>query len=129
MSTRAPVTSGNTAELELCLVWHSPRLSFGGGLKEYRRFYTRHWSGPRAGPEMCQHALLSYPAWEEEIEAWQAPTLDRPDLPDWFKVDLKFGLKMSSLIRSIKKEVAEVEFQEGLAVLEKMGKSILNKEI
>ena len=86
MSTRAPVTSGNTAELELCLVWHSPRLSFGGGLKEYRRFYTRHWSGPRAGPEMCQHALLSYPAWEEEIEAWQAPTLDRPDLPDWFKV-------------------------------------------
>ena len=34
---------------------------------------------------MCRHALLSYPAWEEEIEAWQAPTLDRPDLPDWFK--------------------------------------------
>ena len=37
-----------------------------------RRFYTRHWSGPRAGPEMAEHALRSYPAWEEEIEAWQA---------------------------------------------------------
>ena len=34
---------------------------------------------------MCRHALLSYPAWEEEIEAWQGPTLDNPDLPDWFK--------------------------------------------
>ena len=36
VSARAQVSSGQTGELELCLVWDSPRVRFGGGLKEYR---------------------------------------------------------------------------------------------
>ena len=54
-------------------------------IAEFRRFYTRQFSGPGAGRELCSHALESYLSWEQEIELWQGPTLDDPDLPEWYK--------------------------------------------
>ena len=85
VSVRGEVRSGQAEDLELCLCWDSPRVKFGGGLKEHRRFYTRYFRGAAAGRELCRHALESYQDWEREIETWQGPTLEDPDLPDWFK--------------------------------------------
>ena len=87
VSSRVLVPPGGRREVELCLAWDSPRVRFGAGNKEHRRFYTRHWreeDGP-VGPRMCEHALTTYQTWEEKIEAWQQPVLADPALPDWFK--------------------------------------------
>ena len=87
VSSRVSVQKGACKELEFCLAWDSPRVCFGAEGKEHQRFYSRHWKeedGP-VGPRFCQHALTSYQAWEEKIEAWQEPVLADPSLPDWFK--------------------------------------------
>ena len=87
MSSRVSVQKGSCKELEFCLAWDSPKVRFGAQGKEHKRFYSRHWKeedGP-VGPRFCQHALTSYPGWEEKIETWQEPVLADSSLPDWFK--------------------------------------------
>ena len=87
VSSRVLVARGGRVEVEFCLVWDTPLVKFGAGVKEHKRMYSRVWreeDGP-VGPRLCEHALLSYPGWEERIEAWQQPVLEDPLLPDWFK--------------------------------------------
>ena len=87
VSSRVVVAKGATQQLEFCLTWDSPKVRFGAGKKEHRRFYTRAWreeDGP-VGPRICEHSLASYEGWEERIEAWQEPVLSDRSLPDWFK--------------------------------------------
>ncbi|XP_031554727.1 non-lysosomal glucosylceramidase-like [Actinia tenebrosa] len=88
----AAVTATNTvpakskSELEFCLAWDMPTITFGTTGKKHYRFYTRFFGHHgNAGPALCSHALINYPDWEAKIEAWQNPILQDDSLPSWYK--------------------------------------------
>jgi non-lysosomal glucosylceramidase len=82
------VPPGETREFAFALAWDMPLARFGSGAGYYRRctrFFGR--DGDQA-PAIACRALADYPSWEQQIEAWQKPILDDPDLPDWYKAAL-----------------------------------------
>ncbi|XP_058028501.1 non-lysosomal glucosylceramidase isoform X4 [Ahaetulla prasina] len=80
------VASHSCGVLELGLAWDMPRIRFGSGEKEHRRWYTRFFgSDGNACPALSHHLLSRYEVWEERIEAWQGPILANSDLPPWYK--------------------------------------------
>ncbi|GMT27023.1 hypothetical protein PFISCL1PPCAC_18320, partial [Pristionchus fissidentatus] len=85
---RTTVAAGEKREAaaEFSLVWHMPVVKFGNGERTYKRRYTRHFSESEEGARfLCAYALRERRRWEEEIEKWQAPVLDHPHLPLWYK--------------------------------------------
>ncbi len=82
------VPAGQTREVAFALAWDMPVARFGAGTGWYRR-YTRYYGREgAAAPALARDALTAYPAWEQAIEAWQAPILAQTGLPDWFKAAL-----------------------------------------
>lgn len=77
-----------TATLQFALAWDLPLVEFGGGTRWYRR-HTR-WFG-RDGHHAFAVAVDGLSGRDERlahIGAWQAPILDDPGRPDWYKAAL-----------------------------------------
>ncbi|XP_069482882.1 non-lysosomal glucosylceramidase isoform X2 [Ambystoma mexicanum] len=72
--------------LEFCLAWDMPCITFGSGMKEHLRRYTRFFSSSGdAGPALSYYALTHYKEWEKKIEEWQGPILANSTYPAWYK--------------------------------------------
>ena len=82
------VPAGETREIVFTLAWDMPLARFGSGAAWYRRYTRFYGRGGDAAPAVARDALHNYPEWEKQIEAWQQPILDNPDLPDWYKTAL-----------------------------------------
>jgi len=79
---------GETKGVSFVLAWDLPVVAFGSGTCWYKR-YTRYFgrSGANAwaiGAEALSRRL----EWSSAIDAWQAPILDDPKRPDWYKCAL-----------------------------------------
>lgn len=89
--------------LEFSLAWDMPKITFGSGEKDHRRYikhkrkerrepdrsfvvltlsvctsrrYTRYFgTGGDASPVLSHYALMHYRLWEKSIEEWQRPIL------------------------------------------------------
>ncbi len=86
ISTHIP--AGESREIAFALAWDMPLARFGEGRAYYRR-YTRFFGRDGdAAPKIAAEALNNYHDWEAQIEAWQQPIFDDPDLPDWYKAEL-----------------------------------------
>jgi len=79
---------GASRELAFSLAWDMPLVRSGFGTEYYRRYTQFYGTQGNAAPLMGRDALLNYPDWEAQIEAWQNPILDNPNLPDWYKMAL-----------------------------------------
>ncbi len=79
---------GASRELVFSLAWDMPQARSGFGTPYYRRYTQFYGVEGNAAPLMARDALLSYPAWEEQIEAWQKPLLENDHLPDWYRMAL-----------------------------------------
>lgn len=88
LASKVRVPAGQSRELVFSLAWDMPVARFGSGSAWYRRYTRFYGRDGGAAMAIARDALLSYPAWEEEIAAWQKPTLDDPALPDWYKAML-----------------------------------------
>jgi len=88
LAARVHVPPGETREIVFSLAWDMPVARFGSGSAWYRRYTRFYGREGTAAPVIARDALLDYPAWESQIEAWQKPILDDPDLPDWYKAAL-----------------------------------------
>ena len=82
------VPPGESREVTFALAWDMPLARFGAGRAYYRRYTRFYGRDGNAAPALARDALLNYPDWERQIEAWQRPVLDDPDLPDWYKTAL-----------------------------------------
>lgn len=82
------VPPGESREVAFALAWDMPLARFPSGTAWYRRYTRFYGRGGDAAGRIARDALMSFSAWEEQIEAWQRPILDNPDLPDWFKTAL-----------------------------------------
>jgi non-lysosomal glucosylceramidase len=79
---------GASVALQFALAWDLPLVEFGGGTCWYRR-HTR-WFGRdgRNAFSIAIDGLTERDARLARIEAWQAPVLDDPSRPDWYKAAL-----------------------------------------
>jgi non-lysosomal glucosylceramidase len=91
LAVKVHLAPGEKRSVTFSLAWDMPRVHTGLGtpyFRRYARFY--HASPGEAAPaeRMAQDALLHFPEWEAQIEAWQAPILADASLPDWYKIAL-----------------------------------------
>lgn len=88
IAVRITLAPGETETIPFVVAWDLPVTEFAQGVEYYRRytdFFSR--SGDQAGA-IAATALKHYSRWQAQIQAWQAPILCQPELPDWFKMAL-----------------------------------------
>ncbi|MBD2101986.1 GH116 family glycosyl hydrolase [Leptolyngbya sp. FACHB-261] len=88
LAVRITLLPGETRTVPFILAWDFPVTEFAQGVTEYRRytdFFGR--SGGNAW-SMVRDALKRFSTWREQIVNWQAPILNDPELPDWYKMAL-----------------------------------------
>jgi non-lysosomal glucosylceramidase len=79
---------GASGEVIFSLAWDMPLARSGFGTPYYRRYTQFYGTEGNAAPVMARDALLAYPGWEEQIDAWQKPVLEDNNLPDWYRMAL-----------------------------------------
>ncbi|KAJ1360750.1 hypothetical protein KIN20_019801 [Parelaphostrongylus tenuis] len=75
-----PARSSRTAVY--ALAWDMPDVVFGASKRWYKRRYTRF---VRGASSICSRALNRLVQWEDELDKWQKPILENPNLPKWYK--------------------------------------------
>jgi non-lysosomal glucosylceramidase len=85
LSARVHVPAGGKRRVVFGLAWDMPLARFSLGSAWYRRYTRFYGRDGQAASRILREALLNYPRWEAQIEAWQRPVLEDPDLPDWYK--------------------------------------------
>jgi len=79
---------GQTREIVFALAWDVPLARFGQG-DSYARRYTRFYGKEGdAAPAIAADALLQWRSWDQQISSWQAPIVDDPMLPSFYKLGL-----------------------------------------
>ncbi len=88
ISVTADLAPGERRAIRFAIAWDYPMVEFGAGRRWWKR-YTKDWgrTGRRAWA-IAEHALERADAWRTAIEAWQAPVLEDPARPDWYKAAL-----------------------------------------
>ncbi|NDJ54803.1 MAG: hypothetical protein GYB68_17170 [Chloroflexi bacterium] len=82
------VPPGESREIVFGLAWDMPLARFASGDAWYRRYTRFYGREGKAAQDIVKDAILNYADWETQIEAWQVPILENPDLPDWYKAAL-----------------------------------------
>src|SRR6185369_114112 len=88
ISVTARLAAGERRTIRFAIAWDLPMVEFGAGRRWWKR-YTRDWgrTGERAW-DLATHALDRADDWRAAIEAWQAPVLNDPERPAWYRAAL-----------------------------------------
>ncbi|QLE57510.1 GH116 family glycosyl hydrolase [Nostoc sp. TCL26-01] len=88
IALRFTLLPGETLEIPFTLAWDLPVTEFAAGVNYYRRYTNFFGNGGNNAWAIATLALEQYKIWQEQINSWQAPILNREDLPNWFKMAL-----------------------------------------
>lgn len=88
VAVRFTLAPGETKQIPFVVVWDLPITEFAEGVVYYRRYTDFFGRSGQNAWAIAQTALKSYKQWQQSIQQWQQPILDRSDLPDWFKMAL-----------------------------------------
>ncbi|NET55610.1 MAG: bile acid beta-glucosidase [Symploca sp. SIO2E6] len=88
MAIRFTIRPGRTRKIPFILAWDFPITEFGSGVTYYRRYTDFFGRTGNNAWSMVRTALKHSQLWQERIQAWQEPIINRQDLPDWFKMAL-----------------------------------------
>ncbi len=88
MTIRFTVKPGKTKKIPFILAWDFPITEFAQGIEYYRRYTDFFGRNGKNAWSMVRTALKHHDMWRDRIIQWQTPILQRPDLPDWFKMAL-----------------------------------------
>lgn len=69
------VPAGDVKDVEMCLVWDMPVVSFPGGRRKYSKYYTKYFGSSDATLKIVDYALNKYKKWEEDIYLYQKKVL------------------------------------------------------
>jgi non-lysosomal glucosylceramidase len=85
LAVRVTLGPRERRSIRFAVAWDLPQVEFGAGRRWWKR-YTAAWgrSGRRAW-DLAVHALERADTWRSAIEAWQAPVLDDPGRPAWYR--------------------------------------------
>ncbi|MCY7322262.1 MAG: bile acid beta-glucosidase, partial [Phormidesmis sp. CAN_BIN36] len=88
IAVRFTLKPGQTLKIPFVLSWDFPVTEFAAGVNYFRRYTDFFGRTGRNAWTIARTALKHYRTWQEKIQTWQQPILDRDDLPDWFKMAL-----------------------------------------
>ncbi|MEL6161470.1 MAG: GH116 family glycosyl hydrolase [Cyanobacteria bacterium J06623_5] len=88
IALRFTLAPGETQQIPFSLSWDLPVTEFAQGKQAYRRYTDFFGRGGRNAWAIATTALEHYRTWQQNIQAWQRPILERGDLPGWFKMAL-----------------------------------------
>ncbi|UKO99706.1 GH116 family glycosyl hydrolase [Nostoc sp. UHCC 0870] len=88
IAVRFTLQPGESLEIPFVLAWDFPVTEFAAGVNYNRRYTDFFGTNGNNAWAIATTALEQYPTWQEKIQAWQQPILDREDLPNWFKMAL-----------------------------------------
>ncbi|MEL6780360.1 MAG: GH116 family glycosyl hydrolase [Cyanobacteria bacterium J06597_16] len=88
IALRLTLAPGETQQIPFALSWDLPVTEFATGKRAYRRYTDFFDRKGRNAWAIAKTALNAYETWQQNIQNWQQPILDRTDLPDWFKMAL-----------------------------------------
>ncbi|NMG20694.1 GH116 family glycosyl hydrolase [Brasilonema bromeliae] len=88
IAVRFTLQPGETLEIPFALTWDLPITEFAAGITYYRRYTDFFGISGNNAWTIASTALAEYHIWQQQIQFWQQPILERQDLPDWFKMAL-----------------------------------------
>lgn len=88
IAVRITLAPGETRQIPFVVSWDFPVTEFAEGVRYFRRYTDFFGTSGTNAWAIAQTALDSYKDWQQKIQAWQQPILDRTDVPSWFKMAL-----------------------------------------
>ncbi|TVQ20677.1 MAG: bile acid beta-glucosidase [Leptolyngbya sp. DLM2.Bin15] len=88
LALRITLAPGERRTLPMAIAWDVPVTEFAQGVTYLRRYTDFFGADGRQAWAIAQTALDQYATWQQQIQEWQQPILDRADLPNWFKMAL-----------------------------------------
>jgi non-lysosomal glucosylceramidase len=88
IAVRFTLAPGETRQIPVVLSWDFPVTEFAEGVIYHRRYTDFFGRDGQQAWAIARTALQHYLHWQQQIQQWQQPMIDRPDLPDWFKLAL-----------------------------------------
>jgi len=88
IAVRFTLAPGETRQIPFVLAWDFPITEFAKGVEYYRRYTDFFGRSGQNAWAIVRTALQDYLNWQQQVQAWQQPILDRQDLPSWFKMAL-----------------------------------------
>jgi non-lysosomal glucosylceramidase len=88
IAIRFTIRPGKTRKIPFVLAWDFPITEFAPDINYYRRYTDFFGRTGNNAWSIVRTALKHDELWQEQIQAWQQPILQRSDLPDWFKMAL-----------------------------------------
>jgi non-lysosomal glucosylceramidase len=88
IAVRFTLKPGQTLKVPFVLSWDFPITEFAQGVEYFRRYTDFFGRTGKNAWSIARTALKHHQVWQEKIQTWQQPILERDDLPDWFKMAL-----------------------------------------
>ncbi len=79
---------GAAVEIPVVIAWDLPVTAFASGSSALRRYTDFFGAEGTHAAEIAAEALRDWPQWRAAIEDWQAPVLERRDLPEPIRMAL-----------------------------------------
>lgn len=71
--------------MDFALCWDMPIIQFRAMKTKWNRMYTRYFNKEENSGDIISYAFQNMDKWSQDIDDWQSPILQDPELPDWFK--------------------------------------------
>ncbi|MEB3242459.1 MAG: GH116 family glycosyl hydrolase [Cyanobacteriota bacterium] len=88
LALRCTLEPGQCLELPVVLAWDLPLTTFAAGCQAWRRYTDFYGTTGDQATAIAAEALGEWRQWRAEIEGWQAPVVERQDLPEPLRMAL-----------------------------------------
>ena len=88
MAVRFRLEPGETRQIPLVISWDLPVTAYATGSRALRRYSDFFSATGTNAAAIAAEALRDWPAWLQQIEAWQQPVMARTDLPEALRMAL-----------------------------------------
>ena len=88
LAVRFRLEPGQSRQIPLVISWDLPVTAYATGSRALRRYSDFFSASGTNAAAIAAEALRDWPAWLQQIEAWQQPVLARTDLPEALRMAL-----------------------------------------
>jgi non-lysosomal glucosylceramidase len=88
LAVKLRLAPGASVQIPLVIAWDLPVTAFASGCRALRRYTDFFGADGQQAAALAAEALRDWPAWHQAIDAWQAPVLERRDLPEPLRMAL-----------------------------------------
>jgi len=88
LAVRFRLEPGESRQIPLVISWDLPVTAYATGSRALRRYSDFFSATGTNAAAIATEALRDWPAWLQQIEAWQQPVLARTDLPEALRMAL-----------------------------------------